>query len=137
MDGEPWDLFRELPPRDGVLPVRLVGFGDAAGREMFWHSSAHVLGCAVERVVGAELLDGPVTDAGFYYDCVVREGKGVGEEALRRVALEVRRIVGERARFQRLQVDREWAARIIGDSRYKLRLLERIPEGQPITVGAH
>ena len=35
---------------------------------MYWHSTAHVLGEALERVYGGELCYGPPVDNGFYYD---------------------------------------------------------------------
>ena len=35
---------------------------------MFWHSSAHVLGEAMERVYGGHLCYGPPIENGFYYD---------------------------------------------------------------------
>ena len=35
---------------------------------VFWHSSAHVLGEAMERVYGGHLCYGPPIENGFYYD---------------------------------------------------------------------
>ena len=35
---------------------------------VYWHSTAHVLGEALERVYGGELCYGPPVDNGFYYD---------------------------------------------------------------------
>ncbi|CAE7940265.1 thrS1, partial [Symbiodinium sp. KB8] len=36
--------------------------------QTFWHSSAHVLGQALERKFGVKLCIGPPTEEGFYYD---------------------------------------------------------------------
>ena len=36
---------------------------------MFFHSSAHVLGQALERTLGSQLTVGPALKEGFYYDC--------------------------------------------------------------------
>ena len=41
---------------------------DAKGKEVFWHSSAHILGAALERLYEAKLTHGPVTENGFFYD---------------------------------------------------------------------
>lgn len=38
---------------------------------MFWHSSAHVLGEAIERLYGGHLCYGPPIEDGFYYDFFV------------------------------------------------------------------
>jgi hypothetical protein len=35
---------------------------------VFWHSSAHILGEAMERVYGGHLCYGPPIENGFYYD---------------------------------------------------------------------
>ena len=37
--------------------------------QTFWHSSAHVLGQALELEFGADLTIGPALEEGFYYDC--------------------------------------------------------------------
>lgn len=36
--------------------------------QVFWHSSAHVLGAAAEQLYGALLCHGPSTESGFFYD---------------------------------------------------------------------
>ncbi len=37
--------------------------------QTFWHSSAHVLGEALEACFGVRLTIGPAIEEGFYYDC--------------------------------------------------------------------
>lgn len=37
--------------------------------QVFWHSSSHVLGQALELEFGADLTIGPAIEEGFYYDC--------------------------------------------------------------------
>ena len=37
--------------------------------QTFWHSSAHVLGQALELESGCDLTIGPCLEEGFYYDC--------------------------------------------------------------------
>lgn len=41
--------------------------------QTFWHSSAHVLGEALESCFGAKLTIGPALEEGFYYDCFLGE----------------------------------------------------------------
>jgi hypothetical protein len=49
--------------------------------QTFWHSSAHVLGEALEMEFGVDLTIGPALEEGFYYDCYmgdkVRGGGGL------------------------------------------------------------
>ena len=53
----------------GDCRIQLLGFDEVEGRHAFWHSSAHVLGAAVEQVFDeAQLTIGPAISDGFYYD---------------------------------------------------------------------
>jgi threonyl-tRNA synthetase len=40
---------------------------------VFWHSSAHILGEAMERVYGGCLCYGPPIENGFYYDMFIND----------------------------------------------------------------
>ena len=41
--------------------------------QTFWHSSAHLLGQALELEYGVDLTIGPALEEGFYYDCFMGE----------------------------------------------------------------
>jgi threonyl-tRNA synthetase len=99
------------------------------------HSSAHVLGAAVRRLFPEAQLDiGPPTDTGFYYDFDL-EHKFTPED-LEKIEKEMRRIAGENQKFERLEVPREEAKKIIegtGQVKYKPGRLADIPEGEAIS----
>jgi threonyl-tRNA synthetase len=40
---------------------------------VFWHSTAHILGEAMERVYGGCLCYGPPIENGFYYDMFIED----------------------------------------------------------------
>lgn len=42
--------------------------------QVYWHSSAHIMGEAMERVYGGCLCYGPPIENGFYYDMYLEEG---------------------------------------------------------------
>ena len=46
-----------------------------AGKYVFWHSTAHILGEAMERVYGGCLCYGPPIEEGFYYDMHLQDGQ--------------------------------------------------------------
>lgn len=62
------DLSAKL---SGDASVKFLTFEDAKGKEVFWHSSAHVLGAALENMFQGHLGHGPATDQGFFYDCYI------------------------------------------------------------------
>ena len=55
--------------------MELLTFEDKHGKEVFWHSSAHILGAALEEVYGSYLCIGPAIDGGFFYDCYIGDYK--------------------------------------------------------------
>lgn len=65
VNGTLWDLKR---PLQTDCTLELVTFDDKDGRDVFWHSSAHVLGGALELLYGGLLCTGPPITNGFYYD---------------------------------------------------------------------
>src|SRR5215831_8201713 len=66
MDGVPRDLATRL---GGDAAVEWLTFDDPAGREIYWHSTAHLLAQAVRDLFPqAKLAIGPPIDDGFYYD---------------------------------------------------------------------
>ena len=62
-----WDMTRPLV--GNVSKMEFLKFqDDQDARTVFWHSSAHVLGEALERLYGSRLTIGPPLAGGFYYD---------------------------------------------------------------------
>jgi threonyl-tRNA synthetase len=56
-----------------LCPVTDVGLLFLSGQQVFWHSSAHILGEAMERVYGGCLCYGPPIENGFYYDMFIQD----------------------------------------------------------------
>ena len=99
------------------------------------HSSAHVLATAVLRLFPEAKLDiGPPTDNGFYYDFDLEHR--FTTEDLAAIEVEMKKVAKENQRFERLEVEREEAKRLIaeiGQEEYKLGRLDDIPEGEAIS----
>jgi threonyl-tRNA synthetase len=76
------------------------------------HSAAHVLATAVLRLYPKTKLDiGPPTDKGFYYD--FDSEVSFTPEILDKIEYEMRKVIKENQRFERLEVSREEAISII------------------------
>ncbi|MBP7830553.1 MAG: threonine--tRNA ligase [Kiritimatiellae bacterium] len=98
------------------------------------HSAAHVMAAAVCRLFENVQLDiGPATDDGFYYDFDLPHR--LAPEDFPRIEEEMRKIIAENHAFERLEVSRAEAERLIRErgQHYKVERLADIPEGQPIT----
>ena len=77
---------------------------------------------------------GPPTDAGFYYD--FDSEVPFTPEVLQQIEEEMKKVIKENQRFERLEVSREEAISIIqemGQTTYKLGRLDDIPEGETIS----
>ncbi|KAJ2349945.1 hypothetical protein GGF43_004342, partial [Coemansia sp. RSA 2618] len=71
-DSVVWDMQRPLPLSTKSLKfLRFDSEDDPVAKDVFWHSSAHVMGAALERIYGDDLLlcDGPsLPEGGFFYE---------------------------------------------------------------------
>src|SRR5687767_3533341 len=66
VDGQPWDLTRPLP---GDCQLRILTWNDAEGREIYRHSSTHLMAMAVQQLYpDAKLTVGPPLEDRYYYD---------------------------------------------------------------------
>jgi threonyl-tRNA synthetase len=62
-----WDMMRPLV--GPVAKLELLKFdNDQDAKTVFWHSSAHMMGEALEHLYGVKLTIGPPLKGGFYYD---------------------------------------------------------------------
>ena len=62
-----WDMTRPLV--GSVSKMEFLKFeNDKDAKTVFWHSSAHMMGEALEHLFGCKLTIGPPLAGGFYYD---------------------------------------------------------------------
>ncbi|KAJ2052983.1 hypothetical protein GGH13_008422, partial [Coemansia sp. S155-1] len=70
-DNTLWDMRRPLPPSTSSLEFLTFESDNVRAKEVFWHSSSHLLGAALERIYGDDLMlcDGPaLPEGGFFYE---------------------------------------------------------------------
>uniref|UniRef100_A0A8C5HA53 threonine--tRNA ligase n=1 Tax=Gouania willdenowi TaxID=441366 RepID=A0A8C5HA53_GOUWI len=65
VNGELWDLDR---PLEHDCSLEILHFDNDDAQAVYWHSSAHILGEAMECFYGGYLCCGPPIENGFYYD---------------------------------------------------------------------
>ena len=129
VDGEFWDMRR---PLEGDCALQLFTFDDAEGKECYWHSSAHVLGEALELEFGADLTIGPAIEEGFYYDCFLGERTLTPEDA-NTLKGRMEKIIGEKQEFQRIVVSRAEALEMFEENKFKIELISGLPEDATIS----
>merc|ERR1719376_1839704 len=95
VNGDLWDLDRPLE-KDAAL--QLLKYDDPEGQYVFWHSTAHMLGEAMERIYGGHLCYGPPIENGFYYDMFLDE-KQVSSNDFGNLETIVKSIVKEKQPF--------------------------------------
>ncbi|MTV49009.1 threonine--tRNA ligase [Heliobacillus mobilis] len=115
--------------------VEILTFDDPEGRDVYRHSSSHLLAQAVQRLFpGTRLGIGPAINEGFYYD-FDSEHKFTPED-LQAIEKEMDQIIKEDLPIVRREVSREEAIRFfqeIGES-YKVELVEDLPEDAVISM---
>ena len=97
------------------------------------HSTAHVMAEAVlELFPDAQIAIGPAIENGFYYDFDLP--RPLTDADLETITKNMRKIINSGREFVRKEVTREEAKEIFKNQKYKLELLEAIPEGETVTT---
>lgn len=97
------------------------------------HSTAHVMAEAVLMMFpDAEIAIGPSIENGFYYDFDLP--RPLTDDDLEVITKNMRKIINEGREFVRKEVTREEAREIFKNQKYKLELLDAIPEGETVTI---
>jgi threonyl-tRNA synthetase len=130
-EGELWDLSRPLV---GDCVLTLLKYDHPEANTVFSHSSAHVLGAAIEASFGAHLTIGPPLQQGFYYDSFMGE-RTVGDEDLKKVEAKAQEVVKQKHPFQRLVLSKKQALEMFRSNPFKSALItNKVPEGSMTTV---
>lgn len=121
-------------PIEEDAEIRFVKFEDEEGKEIFWHTSAHLMAFAIQRLFPeTKFAIGPAIDAGFYYD--LDNNHIFTNEDLTKLEVEMKKIVKEGHTLDRKVVTREEALerfRSIEED-YKIELIENLPEDATIS----
>ncbi len=129
VNGEPKDF--SAPLKSGDI-IEIHSFADKEGKEVFWHTSAHVLAQAILRLYpDAKPTIGPPIDQGFYYDFA---NLSLSEADFEAIEKEVQAIIKENYKPQRKQfATKKEAEKSFTANPFKLELIKEFEEGSPIT----
>ena len=116
--------------QDGTL--RLLTWDDPGGRSTCWHSSAHIMAEALERLYpGIKLGIGPAIEQGFYYD-IDFGGHSFTQEDFPKVEKLFLEIAASGETFNRKNITKQQATAYFTQKNdpYKLELIEGLEDGQ-------
>jgi threonyl-tRNA synthetase len=113
---------------------RVVKFEDEEGKKIFWHTSAHIMALAVQRLFpGVKFAIGPAIDNGFYYDFDTEHR--FTPEDLEKIEAEMVKIVKEGHALKRYEMPKEEALKFFQEKNevYKIDLIENLPPEEVIS----
>ncbi len=125
INNKPSDL--STPLNDGDT-IQFFSFDDPEGKEVFWHTSAHVLAQAILRLYpNAKPTIGPPIENGFYYDFA---DLTISDEDFDRIEKEMQAICEENYTSERkvFESKKELVSRF-ENNRYKQELIQGVPDG--------
>ncbi|XP_074598873.1 threonine--tRNA ligase 1, cytoplasmic-like [Brevipalpus obovatus] len=155
VDGKLWDLER---PLEKDCSIEFLTFEDDEGKTVFWHSSAHILGEALERLYGGHLCYGPPIENGFYYDMQMNQpfypddgyksdvedesdesdesGKATTVKKSHFPFIEevTHRICNEKQQFERLELPKDKLLEMFSYNQFKVRILTQKVKEDRTTV---
>ena len=119
-------------PLGSEAEVELISWDADEAAWIYRHSMSHVLAQAVLRLFpDAQLAIGPAIDDGFYYDFDV--AAPFTPEDLQKIEREMKRVVKQNHRFERIDVARQEAEEMVANAPYKQEILADLEEGQTLS----
>ncbi len=130
INGEVYDLDTALSDGDDV---KLLDFDAPEGKEVFWHTSAHVLAQAILRLwPEAKPTIGPPIENGFYYDF---DNLDISEADFPKIEKEIKKILSENFKPERHFFDgKKDALKEFGNNPYKKELIDGFDDQGAITA---
>ncbi|KHS58333.1 MULTISPECIES: threonine--tRNA ligase [Terrisporobacter] len=114
--------------------LNLFKFDDIEGKDVFRHTSAHMLAQAIKRLYPeAKFAIGPSIENGFYYDIDLEQRLTMDD--LAKLEAEMKKIAKEDQKLERFELSKEEAlawAKENGEI-YKEELINDLPEGEIIS----
>ncbi|HOK14413.1 MAG TPA: threonine--tRNA ligase [Candidatus Kapabacteria bacterium] len=129
VNGKTYALSRKI---NEDASIRILTFDDEEGKEIFWHSSAHLMAGAVSELFpGAKFGVGPSIENGFYYDIDLGDRK-ITIEDLPKIEQKMAELAKRSADYERIEISWDEAVEFwkkAGDE-YKVELLEGLKEDE-------
>ncbi|MGB7054594.1 MAG: threonine--tRNA ligase, partial [bacterium] len=124
VNGELCDLTAEITEDS---EIELIDFSSEEGKNIYWHSSSHVMAMAVKTLFPeAKLAIGPAIDQGFYYDFDTKQP--FSPEDLAKIERKMQKIIEQDIPFERTVMKKQPAIELFekGNEPYKVQLIKEL-----------
>lgn len=115
--------------------IELIKFDSDLGKEVYWHSTAHLMAQAVQALFPTvKVTIGPAIENGFYYD--FDTDVPFTDTDLEKIEAKMKELAKENLEFTRKELSRNEAMQLFADmgETYKVEILESIPEDDVISI---
>jgi len=125
-DGQTVEIKDPLPGNGSLI---LYTWDQPEGKKAFWHSSAHVLAQAIEKIYPkAQLTIGPAIENGFYYDVDFGD-ESVQEKDFAAMETKMLEMARQKVDFKLRAVSKAEALAYYKSNPYKTELIENLEDG--------
>ncbi|PKN78823.1 MAG: threonine--tRNA ligase [Candidatus Cloacimonetes bacterium HGW-Cloacimonetes-1] len=132
LDGKLYDINTII---DHDVKAVFHTFSSAIGKEVYWHSTSHLMAQAVKQLFPDVLVTiGPAIDSGFYYD--FDRDTNFTDEELVSIENKMKELVKADLPYLRTELSKQEASDLfakMGET-YKAELLAVIPDGDIISI---
>ncbi|WP_028829119.1 threonine--tRNA ligase [Proteocatella sphenisci] len=115
--------------------IDFLKFDDADGKDIFWHTSTHIMAHAIKNLFpDTKLGTGPAVENGFYYD--IDLDYRLTPEDLEKIEAEMKKIVKSELDIERFELDEDEAIALMKERNedYKIELIKDLAkEGQRLS----
>lgn len=114
---------------------KVVKFADKEGKEIFWHTTSHLMAAAIKELFpGTKFAIGPAIADGFYYD-METDHRFVLED-LEKIEKKMIELAKKDLPMERVEVSRAEALDLFNNDGqdYKVELINELPEDSTITL---
>jgi threonyl-tRNA synthetase len=130
INGSVIDLKRPLTADSNI---KFLSFDDKEGREVYWHSTSHLMAHAIQEIYPAAKFGvGPAIETGFYYDIDIETT--LHEEDLKKIEDKMIELSKTDSSFERVELSKQDAIQFFkkkGDG-YKIELLSGMNEDNEV-----
>lgn len=102
--------------------IEILTFDSKEGKEVYWHSSSHVMAAAVKKLYpDVHFGIGPSIEEGFYYDF---DNLKIDESELIKIEGEMKKIIAQDIPFERKVISKNEARKLFSKEKFKLELID-------------